>query len=131
MTAFDSNVLIRFLVADDPDQSARAAAAVSRTLEAGDSIFVSDVVLAETVWVLNRSYRFTRMEIAEVLHRLLAARDLEFESSDRIARTLRAYRTGGGGFADYLILQSARDHGAAAVYTFDKKLLGQEGFLEP
>jgi predicted nucleic-acid-binding protein len=65
MLALDTNVLVRFLVADDEVQSARAARLVSRTIRDGDHLFVSDVVLCEVVWVLRASYGFGRAEIAD------------------------------------------------------------------
>jgi len=54
-----------------------------------------------------------------------------FSSSDQIASALAAYRTGRGDFADYLIREHARAHGAAEVATFDKALLKELGFFAP
>jgi predicted nucleic-acid-binding protein len=126
--ALDTNVLVRILVVDDQRQSARAAALVRRAGEAGERLFVSDVVLCETMWVLTSSYRTPRDEVAGVLTRLLRSRELEFEDSDLLARALRAYEGGRGDLADYVIRERARRSGCSSVLTFDKVLLKEEGF---
>ena len=52
MIALDTNVLVRFLVEDDARQTAEAAALIKRVVDADGTLFVSDIVLCETVWVL-------------------------------------------------------------------------------
>ncbi|HLF92254.1 MAG TPA: PIN domain-containing protein, partial [Planctomycetota bacterium] len=76
MTALDTNVLVRFLVEDDPKQSARAAALVKRAVRDQDPLFLSQIVVCETVWVLETAYEFDRGRIAQVLVELLRARHL-------------------------------------------------------
>lgn len=128
MIALDTNVLVRFLVVDDEEQSRRAAALVQGAVERGEELFLSDIVMCETVWVLARAYGLSRGKIAEALGRLLRARSVVFDSSDRLARALEAYRNGPGDFADYVIREQARAAGAAAVATFDRALAGERGF---
>ena len=74
MIALDTNVLVRYLVEDDAKQSAAAAALIDRVIADDETLFVSDVVVCETVWVLSVSYRVGRKEIAGVLRNLLRAR---------------------------------------------------------
>ena len=130
MIALDTNVLVRFLVEDDPRQTRRARELIRKQTDSGEPLFVPDVVLVETVWVLARSYRFTRLEIAEVLNKLLASRQLRFGSADRIARALSSYQTGPGGFSDYVIREQAQEAGCKAVATFDRVLIKERGFQE-
>ena len=131
MIAIDTNVLVRFLVEDDPEQSRRAAELFRRSVEQDLVIFVPDVVLVETVWVLERSYHMRRNEILPALRRLLAAREVSFASSDRLDRALRDWERGRGGFADYVIREQAREAGCSVVATFDRALLGEPGFAAP
>jgi predicted nucleic-acid-binding protein len=128
MIAFDTNVLVRLLVKDDPRQGRRAAALVERALDASEAVFVPELTLVEAVWVLDRSYGFDRSEIAGVLSRLIASRDVELEDRDRIHRALGAYERGRGGFSDYLIREQARAAGCKTVHTFDRKLLREDGY---
>lgn len=131
VTALDTNVLVRFLVEDDATQAAAAAAVVERAVAADEPLFVSDIVLCETVWVLAGSYRVPRAEILAVLRDLLRARHLAFASPDQITRALDAFGKGKGEFADYLIREHARTAGCDTVVTFDRALLNERGFARP
>ncbi|MDP3767953.1 MAG: type II toxin-antitoxin system VapC family toxin [Dehalococcoidia bacterium] len=131
MIALDTNVVVRFLVADEPRQAARARAVVARAASAGERLFVADVVWCETVWVLDSAYEFSRKEIGAALRRLLGAREVAVRSFDRLGAALDAYERGRGDFADYLIREEARAEGCEAVVTFDRVLLRDEGFRAP
>lgn len=131
MLALDTNVLVRFLVEDDPQQSAAAAALVERAVAADESLYISDIVLCETVWVLGSNYRVPRDQIASTLRELLRARALLFDASDALSRSLDAYVRGRGDFADYLIREHSRAAGCTDVATFDGALLNESGFVAP
>jgi len=131
MIALDTNVLVRYLVEDDEAQSRRAMKLIEATIAREEELFISDVVMCETVWVLSSAYRFSRIEIADALAGLLRARSVVFTSTDRLARSLEAYRNGKGDFADYLIRELARAVGADTVATFDRSLLKEPGFTKP
>jgi predicted nucleic-acid-binding protein len=127
--ALDTNVLVRFVVADDAEQAARAKALVARATAQGEALFVSDVVLCEFVWVLQAAYRFPRGIVVRTLGRLLAARALSFRDSAAVARALDAFARGKGDFADYVILAHAREAGCEGVATFDRALLREDHFV--
>jgi predicted nucleic-acid-binding protein len=129
--ALDTNVLVRFLVGDDAAQARRVKALVGRLDAQQERAYVADMVLCELVWVLSRSYDFGRAQIAFALRRLAAAKQLRFESVDKILRALAAYETGRGDFADYLVREHAKAAGCDALITFDRKLLGDELFRAP
>jgi len=131
MIALDTNVLVRFLVEDDENQSRLASRLIKGAIERDEQLFISDIVMCETVWVLSSAYRFSRAEILEALAGLLRARAVVFASSDRLARALEAYATGKGDFADYLIREHADAAGADTVATFDRSLLKERGFSKP
>ena len=131
MIALDTNVLIRFLVEDDEAQSRRAIKLIEGAVARDEQLFVSDIVMCETVWVLSSAYRFSRAEIVDALSQLLRARSVVFSSADNIARALDAYRKGRGDFADFLIREHARSAGAETVATFDGALLEESGFSKP
>jgi len=127
--ALDTNVLVRFLVRDDEKQARRARRLIEEAIGAETEVFLSDVVLCETVWVLEASYKLKRPAIEKTLRSLLAARYLRFTSSDRVARAVAAYAAGRGDFADYMIREHAVAAGCETVYTFDKALRPDLGFL--
>jgi predicted nucleic-acid-binding protein len=129
--ALDANVIVRYLLRDDPKQAKQAKALVDRLDRDDEQAYVSDVVLCEVVWVLRSVYGFGREQIGAVLRQLIAARQLTFDSSDRLLRAVRAFDTGKGDFADYVIREQARDAGCNAVRSFDKALLGEDVFAAP
>ncbi len=128
MIALDTNVLVRFLVRDDAAQARRARALIERGIEAGDRFFFSDIVLCETVWVLDRAYAFTRSEIISALRALVSARHAVFESTARIRAAIDRYAVGKGDFSDYLIAETAFAAGCTAIATFDRALHADSRF---
>ena len=97
MIALDTNVLVRYLVADDAAQT-EAARGLIAGLTAERPGFICREVTVELVWVLERTYRFSRERIAEVLDELIASVELEIETVDDVARAAFHYRRGGAGF---------------------------------
>lgn len=120
MIALDTNVLVRFLVQDDPRQ-ARLAGEIITKLTEEDPGFVSREVLVELVWVLERAYRLARAEIAGAIDGLLASTELVVEGADAVGFALELYRNDGFGFADLMIGAAARRSGATELVTFDRK----------
>ena len=129
MIALDTNVLARFLVEDDQQQTRRAKKLIQSYASKDMPCFVPDVVLCELVWVLRSSYKISRKRVSEVLAELLRARHLIFESIDRAGRALRAYAAGHGDFADYLIREQSLHAGCEGIATFDADLLSEPGFI--
>ena len=120
MIALDTNVLVRYLVRDIPEQ-AEAAQDLLQRLTLEDPGFVSREVAIETAWVLERSYRFTREQIADILEELTAVESLVFEVGDDVRRAVLYFRQGGPDFADLMILAAAERAGANPLYTFDQR----------
>lgn len=120
MIAIDTNVLVRYLVEDDPVQSA-AARRLFEGLTLETPGFLGREVMIELVWVLERAYRLDRAAIADALNALLSAAELEIEAAGDIGAALPRYRDEGFGFADLMIAAAARRAGAARLVTFDRK----------
>jgi predicted nucleic-acid-binding protein len=119
MTGLDSNVLIRFFVGDDPEQAGIATQLIY-SLTKENPGWVSHPVLVEVVWTLRRIYRMERNEIAAILDRLLASREMAIERRELVFEALDGYRTTRADFADCLIAASARAAGCGRVVTFDR-----------
>jgi predicted nucleic-acid-binding protein len=126
VTGLDTNVLVRFLVQDDPEQ-ARAAQNLMATFTEAAPGFVCREVLVEIVWVLECAYGLSRPDIARALDGLLEARDLVIEAADSVAVAVDRYRKGGPGFADQMIALAGLGAGRRATVTFDRKAAGVPG----
>ncbi len=129
MIGLDTNVLVRYFVADDPAQSARAARFIESRCTMDDPGFVDRVALCELVWVLSSGYGYGRAEIARVLDALLASRDIVLEDHEAVRGAARAFERGAADFADALIGLVNRARGCAATATFDRKAARLAGFV--
>ena len=120
MIGLDTNVVVRYLTRDDPTQWPLAVKLI-RSLSSDSPGFVSLVVLAEIVWVLEDSYGFTRERIEEVVDVLLRSRELVLERAELVRQALRTFSVSRADFADCLIEGCARDAGCSHTATFDRK----------
>ncbi len=118
MTGLDTNVLVRYLMQDDPRQSARATRLIE-SLEPDEPGFVPVVVLVELVWVLTGSYGLDRTQVATVLATLLRSKELVLDRADLVTQALKRYSTDGADFADALIERLSAAAGCATTVTFD------------
>lgn len=128
MIAFDTNVLVRLLVKDDPEQFATALSLLERAVEAEEVCYLSDGVLCETVWVLDSQYGASRADILAAMSEVLADPRYGFDDEEGVRQALRAFEEGRADFSDHLIGERARRKGARTTYSFDKKLKNQQGF---
>lgn len=127
MNAVDTNVLLRYLVEDDPAQARSATRFFTRECAVENSCFINRIVLCEAVWVLNRIYRFTRHQIAATLEHLLNTRELLIEDYNEVAGALADFREGVD-FADALVARVNRKMGCDYTATFDRKASRRLGF---
>jgi predicted nucleic-acid-binding protein len=127
MKAVDTNVLVRYLVGDDPLQSRKAAHFLRRECSANDPCLVNRIVLCELVWVLQRAYGYSRERIASAVEALLNVRQLVIEDHDEASMALKEFR-GGAGFADSLLGQINRRLGCEYTATFDREASRRPGF---
>ena len=128
MLGIDTNILVRFLVDDDPEQSGCAAALFAVAESRSEPVFVSQIVLCECAWVLRRSYRFEKTRILDVMAALLQAGAVAVEGSEQVAWALEQARSNPGGLADYLIGAAAGVAGCTETLTFDRALAAHPSF---
>jgi predicted nucleic-acid-binding protein len=120
MVALDTNVLLRYLVQDDPTQSPRATEIIERLLTRQNPGFVSLVCILEMVWVLRSLYKRSRWEIAGHIEMILAADTLEVQNEQEVYQGIIALRNGTGTFEDALIGGLGAWWGCSATLTFDQ-----------
>ncbi len=122
MIGLDTNILVRYLVGDDPEQSRAAGQLIKRRCTEETPGWINRIVLCELVWVLEGAYGYDRGAIAEVVEHLLRTAELEFDDIELIWQALRAYRDRGSDFADALIVYGNLDAGCEATFTFDQRM---------
>ena len=131
MIALDTNVLVRYIVEDDLEQSPAAAAMIERALKRNEALFVPQIVLCELVWVLSFAYRFNREAIVGVLQQLRRGAQVAVESADEVKRAIESYAAGRGDFADYLIAERSITNGCSVIASFDAPPHSDKRFAAP
>ena len=122
MRAVDTNLLVRLVVRDDVDQVKTAEAFVAR------GAWVSHLVLAETLWVLDAVYNRSPVQIANAIDRLLNHKELTLQDSGVVALALERFRSRPSlGFSDCLVLEIARKAGHLPLGTFERNLARLDG----
>jgi predicted nucleic-acid-binding protein len=117
MHAVDTNLLVRLVVRDDTGQVNAAEAFVAK------GAWVSHLVLAETLWVLDAVYNRSPAQIANAVDRMLNHKELTLQDADVVALALDDFRSGPSlGFSDCLVLEIARKAGHLPLGTFDRNL---------
>ncbi len=117
MRAVDTNLLVRLLVRDDAEQVRAAESFVE------NGAWVSHLVFAETLWVLDAVYERTPTQIATAIDLLLDHKQLTLQESGIIALALQHFRARPSlSLSDCLVLEIARSAGHLPLGTFDKRL---------
>lgn len=118
MIGLDTNVIVRYVMQDDPTQSQKAARLIE-AFSAESPGFVPLVVVVEFVWVLTSCYELTREQVAAAIDGILHAKEFVVDRMEQIAQALRVYGSGSADFADCLIERGATSAGCEKTMTFD------------
>ena len=120
MIAIDTNVLVRFLTEDDPEQTRRVQRCFAAAKDQDESLFLNQIVLCECVWVLSYSYGFPKVALVDVLDRLLATKQFVIEDKPSVWAAVADYRSSQADFADCLIGVKNRNAGCETTVTLDQ-----------
>jgi predicted nucleic-acid-binding protein len=119
MIGFDTNLLVRLLVDDDEAQTALVRQVLEPINHIPGAVFINDLVLAETFWVLKTCYGMEKPALTGIVDLLLSVKTFAFEDRAMLEEANAAFRDGKAGFADCLILARNRRQGCTATLTFD------------
>jgi predicted nucleic acid-binding protein len=119
VTAFvDTNIVIRHLTGDPPDLAARA----TTFLAVSDELLLADLIVAETVYVLESFYEASRVEVAELIRAVIAFPAMRTLDPALLFRSVEIYEMHGVDFAEAYLAASAEVAGVAQVASFDRSL---------
>ena len=129
MIAIDTNVLLRYLLEDDVDQSSKANHLIANK----GKVLITDAVLVETIWTLRgKKYQLSKSDLVGVVQALFQESNIRFENGQVVWLALNDYRNAKpvkgkeADFADALIVNKARyvadnqGYSFGGVYTFDR-----------
>jgi len=120
MIAVDTNILVRYIVRDDPEQYARAKVFLEAR-DSDDPAFVSLIVLTEFVWVLRRVYRLPPQRIQEALMLMAETAGILIEDEQFVSEIVQKGVALKDEFADRLIAYCAEKAGCKSTVTFDRR----------
>jgi predicted nucleic-acid-binding protein len=115
MRSVDTNILVRLVVRDDADQVRAAEEFIAK------GAWVSQLVLAETLWVLDSVFDLSREQLSTAIEMLLNHRELTLQDAEVVDAALAHFRKRSTvGFSDCLVLEIARKAGHLPLATFDR-----------
>lgn len=118
MIGLDTNVLVRYIMQDDPKQSLKATQLIE-SLDSDSPGFVSIVSVIELYWVLTSCYALSNVQVKQALEALLRTKQILVDRADQVMRALRVFADGKSDFADCLIERTAAGAGCTGTMTFD------------
>lgn len=119
MTAFiDTNILVRHLTGDLPDMAGRSTAFLAQA----DELLLTDLIAAETVYVLESFYEAPRPQVAEVLRSLLAFDSIVCVDPALLLRTVEVYEIDRIDFAEAYLVACAETTGIKEIASFDRSI---------
>ena len=128
MTGLDTNVLVRYIVQDDAEQSLAATTLIEGGEQAGETFFINQIVLCEVVWVVKRCYNAGRDEIGRMVEQILRTASFRVQRSQEAWGALTIYRKTPTDFADCLIACGNRAADCTETVTFDRQAVQTDGF---
>jgi predicted nucleic-acid-binding protein len=125
----DTNVLVRHLTGDPPAMARRA----TRFLSQEDELLVVDLVVAETVYVLESFYETPRAVIAESMRSLMVMPSVIVVDAPLLLRAIDVYENGRIDFAEAYLVACAETTGTTRIASFDKSIdrIGSVARVEP
>jgi predicted nucleic-acid-binding protein len=117
---FDTNVVVRLLLGDDPHQTALAIQHWQNALQSS-GIYLPVVVILETVWVLTRAAKLDKARIVSDLQQLIDMEGVILENEIVVKQAIDYYANASADFGDCLVLESAKYANALPVVTFDRR----------
>lgn len=119
MTAFiDTNILVRHLTGDPPTMAERATAFLANQPE----LYLADLIVAETVYVLESFYKAPRDQVATAMRSLIAMRSMITVDPALLLRAIEIYDVDRLDFAEAYLVACAESTGVGAIASFDKAI---------
>jgi predicted nucleic acid-binding protein len=114
----DTNVLVRHLTGDPPEMAARATSYLAAERE----LLLTDLVLAETVYVLESFYQAPRNQIAQAMRSLVAFDSFVCVDPALLLRAIEVYETDRIDFAEAYLVACAESTGVGRVASFERSI---------
>jgi predicted nucleic-acid-binding protein len=126
MIGLDTNILVRYFIKDDPEQT-RVAVSLIHALSPAEPGWIGVAIFMELDWVMNNVFKVKKDRVVEIFDTLLASQELVAENAETVREALHCYRFRNTNFSDCLIAASARAAGCSRTVTFDRRAARDAG----
>jgi predicted nucleic acid-binding protein len=117
----DANIFLRLLTGDDPEKAARCFELFQRASQGEVSLYTSESIVAEVVYVLSRAiYRVPRNDVASALAPVIASSGLRIDHKEAVLQALDLWQGSKLDFEDCLSVQHARRLAVDDIYSYDR-----------
>lgn len=130
MTGIDTNLLVRYVTRDDPEQYRVAKSFLESDCTREFPGYVNVIVLCELAWVLTSAYDVPDGELADVIDQLLRTHQLRIERRDQVRAALEQFKREAAGFPDCLLGQLNQNADCDETVTFDRDAAAMSGWRE-
>ena len=121
MIGIDTNILVRFIVKDDENQTKIAQDLLRKYVFKTESIYINDITLCELIWVLKSGYGYEKIKILTLFKKICEAKELKFANRNLILKAVEIFEKNSADFADCLVFASNENAGCIDTYSFDRK----------
>ena len=117
----DTNLLLRYLTDDLPEQAEQAQALFERGAKGDVILVLNTMVIAEVVWTLKSFYGYTKKRIDKLVSNVVASRIFEIEERDILLQALENFHFFNVDFIDAYIVAWMQERGIEGIYTLNEK----------
>jgi predicted nucleic-acid-binding protein len=129
MIGIDTNVLVRYLAQDDPEQTKIATEFIENQCSEDAPVFINHIVLCETMWVLGRLYDVTKPLMIKIIEKILNTEQFEIEKIEVVWKAFQEFKKKNKvDFADCLLSQINMSNHCKETVTFDKSAAKTSGY---
>ncbi len=124
MIAVDTNILVRYFVGADDEETHRATKLIEQTLSIDNQGYVAAVALCEIIWVMRDRYAFGYDAQIAIVQLMLAAGQIFLEHEGCVTAAIESQHPD---IADAIIHFIGAKQGCTKTVTFDKKFARLSG----
>ncbi|MBW1674497.1 MAG: PIN domain-containing protein [Deltaproteobacteria bacterium] len=120
MRFLDTNIFIRFLTDDVPEKVDACEEIFKKAVEKQETLFTTELVIAEIVWVLESFYKLPKNEIQDKVEKILNTPNLICPHKDLILNALILYSEKNIDYIDACNALILKENGIEELYSYDK-----------
>jgi predicted nucleic-acid-binding protein len=128
MIGVDTNVLMRYLLRDDRQQSQQAKVIMDGFTQQQPG-FISITTLLETMWLLRQTYKMSKEDVLQIVHALVVSTSIRIQAEPAVDEAIEIAQRGNFDLPDVLVSIFGRDAGCSHTLTFDRKAATIPGMM--